>query len=292
MGDMDRAARLWEPPIVAGDRSCSQAAKRAETAEGLLRSCTLCERVCRVDRSRGETGACRCDGDSRIFFEGLLWGEEEFITPTYAVFFAGCNLGCEFCYAAEFNRRPQAQSPVDISAVAARVAQCDAPPVSFSFIGGEPTVHLHTALRLAAVLPASLPLVWNSNFYFTGEVAKLLAGVMDVFIADLHFGCDDCAYEIAGADRYLEVVGRNLLWAAEAGALMVRHLVLPDHLGCCTRPALEWLAGELPGVPLHLMTNFLPPEPRQTCGTGRYLAESESSAAQRLALDLGLRLIE
>ncbi len=181
---------------------------------------------------------------------------------------------------------------MDVDAVAARVTGSDPPPVSFSLIGGEPTVHLHTALGLASGLPVDLPLVWNSNFYFTEATAELLEGIMDVYLADLHFGCDDCAREVAGADRYLDVVGRNLKWAARAGSLVVRHLVLPGHHRCCTAPALQWLARELPGTPVHLMTNFLPPESRQSYGTGRYLTESESLEAQRLAFDLGLELVE
>lgn len=291
MARLDKAAVRVLRLRSAGRDSGLMTSKLA-AAEQMLCSCTFCERLCRVDRSRGETGACQCGSESHTYLEGLLWGEEQFITPTYALFFAGCDLECSFCYAADANALPQAQSPLDVHAIAARVTRSDSPPVSFSFIGGEPTVHLHTALRLASVLPADLPLVWNSNFYFTEAAAGLLESIMDVYIADLHFGCDDCAREIAGADRYLSIVGRNLKWAARAGSLVVRHLVLPGHLCCCTAPALQWLARELPGTPVHLMTNYLPPESRQSYGTGRYLTESESLEAQRLALDLGLELVE
>lgn len=291
MGRLSNAGGRVLRPTSSG-RDVGLLPGKIAAAEQMLCRCAFCERLCRVNRSRGETGACRCGSDSHTYLEGLLWGEEEFITPTYAVFFAGCNLRCDFCYAAEANGCPQSHSVLDPRAVAARVAQSDTSPVSFSFIGGEPTVHLHTALGLVSALPRDLPMVWNSNFYFTEAAAGLLESIMDVYIADLHFGCDDCAREIAGADRYLNVVGRNLKWAAVAGSLVVRHLVLPGHLRCCTAPALQWLARELPGAPVHLMTNFLPPESRQSYGTGRYLAESESLEAQRLALDLGLELVE
>ena len=104
-------------------------------AQRLLRSCRFCERDCRVDRLAGEVGACGCDADSHLFFEGLLYSEESFIVPTYALFFAGCGLRCAFCSVGESNRRPAAGEAVAMGEVAQRVASCDTRPASFSFIG-------------------------------------------------------------------------------------------------------------------------------------------------------------
>ncbi|MBN1459505.1 MAG: radical SAM protein, partial [Armatimonadetes bacterium] len=259
-----------------------------KAAEDRLRSCALCEHRCGIDRTQLVGGRCGCGADSRAYFEDLLWGEEEFITPTYAIFFAGCNLRCEFCYADDQNRDPAPYPRIDPEAIAARLHACDPAPASFSFIGGEPTVHLHAALRIAAVLPADLPLVWNSNFYFTSETAALLAGVIDVFIADLHFGNDDCARALSGAERYLEVVTRNIKWACGEGRLVLRHLVVPGHVECCTAPALRWIAAEVPGANVHLMTNYLPPESRLISGLSKALSESEIEQAEALANELGI----
>lgn len=276
------------PP--SGGRDPVALQQKCAAAERLLTCCRLCEFDCRVDRTRSELGRCGCDDKSYCYLESLLWGEEQFITPSYAIFFAGCNLRCGFCYADKINRRPQDYQPVDIAAIAARAGASEA--ASFSLIGGEPTVHLPSALRLAALLPHDLPIVWNSNFYFSAAGAALLAGVIDTYIADLHFGNDACAQRIAGAPRYLEVVGRNLKWAAGQGALVVRQLALPGHLECCTRPALEWLAAELPGTPLHLMTDYLPPEYCEDPMLRRSLSESEATRARELAQELGLTSVE
>jgi len=265
--------------------------ERIEAAEALLQSCLFCEHRCGVDRTLSERGHCGCPADSRVYLEDLLWGEEEFITPTYAVFFAGCNLRCEFCYAADANRHPTSHPLADPGEIAARVRACRPAPASFSFIGGEPTVHLHTALRIAAALPPDLALVWNSNFYFTPEAAALLAGVVDVFIADLHFGNDECARTLAGADRYLEVVTRNLRWACSQQALVLRHLVVPGHVECCTAPVLRWIAAELPDADVHLMTNYLPPESRLIPEINRPLGDAEVARAEALAKTLGIRSI-
>lgn len=94
---------------------------RIEAARTMLRSCVLCEHRCAVDRTRFADGRCGCGTDSRAYFEDLLWGEEEFITPTYAVFFAGCNLGCEFCYASDRSSHPTSNPRVDPDGIASRV---------------------------------------------------------------------------------------------------------------------------------------------------------------------------
>src|SRR5512146_3523314 len=90
-------------------------------AESLLCSCCLCERRCGVDRTRGEVGACGVGAASTAYLEDVLWGEEEFLTPSYALFFSGCNLRCAFCYAEAHNLAPAAGRPVEPAEVAARV---------------------------------------------------------------------------------------------------------------------------------------------------------------------------
>lgn len=286
---------LTRAPVPTSDcahRNASLIVEKAAHAEELLRSCALCERGCGIDRIAGERGACLQGAIARAYFEGMLWGEEACITPTYAIFFAGCNLRCAFCYATQENLNSQTTPAVEVDAVAERMLDCQPRPVSFSLIGGEPTVHLPTALRLVAALPEGMSAVWNSNFYFSETTASLLAGAMDVFIADLHFGNNDCAREIADVPRYLEVVHRNLRWARTAGALIVRHLVLPGHLDCCTEPALEYLAAEFPDLPVHLMTNYLPPESCPGETLKRPLQEHEAAQAMAMAQALGLRIIE
>ncbi len=258
----------------------------------MLSPCRLCERRCGSDRTRGEVGACGCGAESFAYLEDLLWGEEQFLTPSYAIFFSGCNFRCAFCYAAELNRCPRQGQTVEPESVAARLRALPEPPASFSFIGGEPTCHLPTALRVMAALPPELPVVWNSNCYFTPEAAELLAGAVNVYVADLHFGNDVCAAAVAGVPRYFQIVSRNLLWARAQGEVVVRLLVLPGHVDCCLVPSLAWLAAHLRDTPVHLMTNYLPPSTRLIPGLERHLNRAEADRALRLVATLGLRQVE
>jgi putative pyruvate formate lyase activating enzyme len=249
-------------------------------------------------------GACGVGLESTAYLEDLLWAEEQFITPSYALFFSGCNFRCAFCYAAEYNRRPGEGRRVEPEAVAARVEALPERPASFSLIGGEPTCHLPTALRVMAALPPDLPVVWNSNFLFTPEVAELLAGAAAVYVADLHFGNDVCADAVGGVSPYFEAVARNLRWAREQGEVVVRLLALPGHVECCLGASLTWLAAEMKETPVHLLTNYLPPSTRlikgaecqhsgcRDSGLDRYLTEAEVARARELVAASGLRQVE
>ena len=184
-------------------------------------------------------------------------GEEPSLVPCFTVFLTGCNFRCVHCSDGEQVERPGLGVPLDPSALAARVAATEGLR-SVEFVGGLPDVNLLAVARCAELLPPHLPVVLNTNAYFTLEALDSMSGWVDILVADLKHGPGDCAARIAGVDRYWGIVTRNLLAAAPRHRLLVRHLILPGHLQCCTRPALEWLAAHLPEVEVNLMTGYRP----------------------------------
>ena len=72
------------------------------------------------------------------------------------------------------------------------------------------------------------------------------------------FGNDDCAERIAGVERYVAMVTRNLKIAAAQGDLIVRHLLLPGHFDCCYRPIVAWMQRELPEAKFSVRDGYLP----------------------------------
>jgi putative pyruvate formate lyase activating enzyme len=78
------------------------------------------------------------------------------------------------------------------------------------------------------------------------DAMELLDGVIDVYLSDFKYGNDGCARRLSGVDRYFEVVGRNHRIAASRCEILLRHLVLPGHLECCTKPVLDWVASNIP----------------------------------------------
>lgn len=74
----------------------------------------------------------------------------------------------------------------------------------------------------------------------------------------------------------------------EGRRLIVRHLLMPGHFDCCTRPALTFLAA-LEGVEVSLLTQYIaPPQARGELAGG--LTVDEVVKAKELAAALGLRL--
>jgi putative pyruvate formate lyase activating enzyme len=164
---------------------------------------------------------------------------------------------------------------------------------TLQWIGGEPTIHAPAILDALACCGRRLPVVWKSDFYGTPETWELLDSVVDIYVADFKFGNDACAQRIAGVERYIEVVTRNLADAARRGKLYVRHLLLPGHGVCCLRPILAWLQQRLPHVPVSIRGGYLPrwraarhPE------LARPLARGDGQRALELAADYGLTVID
>ena len=159
-------------------------------------------------------------------------------------------------------------------------------------LGGEPTIHLPTALEIATAMPKTAKLVWKTNAHGSQQARDLLEGVFDGWLADYKFGNDDCARRLAKIPDYGRIVRENLLWAAEHSDLIVRHLLMPGHLDCCWRPVAEWLATELPGVKVSLRTGFWPAwHSARPTELRRTVSTNEGECAFQIAAELGLNLI-
>jgi len=197
---------------------------------------------------------------------------------------------CSFCLTGESSQNGAAGDPIDVDALADRIAARPRQVRSVTLLGGEPTIHLDAALEIAARVPRELPFVWKTNGYASPEGLALLDGVPDVVLADYKFGNDRCAEGLAGIPDYTEVLRNNLRWAARTSRLLVRHLLMPGHLDCCWRPVAEWLRRELADVPVSLMTGFLPVfRAARDPALGRTNRAEECRRAREILHSLGLR---
>ncbi|MHC4502344.1 MAG: radical SAM protein [Planctomycetota bacterium] len=264
-------------------------------AESRSADCRLCPRDCRVNRRRGELGWCGAGNHVEFFMEYVHFGEEGELAPSHTVFLSGCNLGCSFCHTAtEREKLPSERlTPDRLAGVIARGRSEGA--LNLNFLGGEPSVSLPALLRVLAAASDLPPVVWNTNMYFAAEVLPVLDCLADTYLADLKFGNNDCSLELAAAGDYWDVARARLKEAVDLAAdkVIVRHLVLPGHLDCCTRPALEWIAKELPDVRVSLRLDYLVvQQARKDTRLGRFLTREEANRARKMAGTLGIRLVE
>lgn len=263
-----------------------------ERARALAAGCRLCPRACGARRDRGEAGRCGVGSVPGIFMEYVHWGEDENIVPAQTLYLAGCSLSCVFCQSAdEMARLPVADlTPEVFSAILARGREAGARTVNI--LGGEPTVNLPGLLEVFARVGDFPGLVWNTNLYGSAEAFGLLDGVVDIYMADIKFGNAECGARLAGAADAAAVERQRAaeIFARSPDALIVRHLVMPEHYSCCTVPTLEWIARNLSGVRVSLKTVFMPPAGMPPGPERRFLTADEVARARALAESLGLRL--
>jgi putative pyruvate formate lyase activating enzyme len=246
-----------------------------------------------VNRLAGETGPCHAGPNARFFSAQVEVSDELELIPTFAIALSGCDLRCDFCITGASSWNPRAGEGLDPKAIAAQAeAALRNGANSIMILGGEPTIHLPAVLELVSHLPDTARLVWKTNAHGSAQTRELIDGLFHVYLADFKFGNDACAQRLAKVPNYLCVVRENLLWAAQDGELIVRHLLMPGHLDCCWRPIAEWLAAELPGTKINLRTGFWP-----AWKTARHadlmagISTRESDAAFQLARELELNLI-
>lgn len=276
-------------------------------SERMLSSCSLCERDCGADRARGEVGHCGVK-EARIASHFMHHGEERPLVPSYTIFFAGCNFECDFCQNCDISTDPQAGRVIEPQVMARRlenlsevgragfkvtlVREWNEQAKNVNWVGGEPTPNLGYVLQVLRETKANLPQIWNSNMYMSERAMKLLHGVIDLYLADFKYGNDQCAKRYSKVDDYFRIVARNHLLASKQADLLVRHLMLPGHLECCTYPVLEWLAKNTPDALVNIMDQYRPmhrahlhPELMSKVKT------EEFEAARARARQLGLNLM-
>ncbi len=301
----DLINRAWEEHGRAVARSrevtearqveCSLLDLKLALAADLMRSCGLCERGCLVDRTEGERGACGVaiameDGRwarGTMSSEFLHMGEEGELVPSHTIFMSGCNLDCVFCQNWSISQDPDEGRTVDIGTMVKIIEWGGGRNVNW--VGGDPIPHLPFILEVLRDVEVRIPMVWNSNMFLTERSMALLSGTIDLYLTDMKYGNDDCGKALSGVDRYWSTIRRNHILAGEDADLLIRHLVLPGHVDCCTGPIVEWIGENVPEARLNLMDQYRP-EHRAAMypHLDRRLTDEEWKRAVRLAEDRGL----
>lgn len=266
--------------------------ERLARAERHMRSCTLCEHRCGVDRTAGERGPCRAGCEARVFRHRVELGEELELIPSHLFYLSGCDLRCAFCIAEANAFNPLVGTELTADYFSAAVAWGRKQGArNIQWVGGEPTIHLPAILAAMSACRNLPPVIWKSDFYGTPAAFELLDGVVDVFVADFKFGNDVCAQRLAKVDRYVATVTRNLAATAHSN-LIVRHLLLPGHFDCCYRQIVEHIARELPGTKVSIRDGYLPRWQAQHYGElARPLGAGVAARAYELAALHGLNLV-
>jgi len=257
-------------------------------AEAAYRACDICPEDCRVDRFRSASGKCGLGAEARVYKEYLHFGEERRLVPSHTIYLTGCSFRCAFCSDWDAVTRPgELGVPATPEALARRIALRRAQGAkNVNFVGGVPDVNTLAILRTLALVPADTHVVWNTNLWSSPALIDHLRPIVGTWLADLKFGDDACALKLARVRDHWRVL-TDRLRRVPRERLLVRHLLMPGHLACCTLPVLRWLADTLPDVPVNLMTGYHPFRMARTGGpssrAGRLPMASTLPAVERAA---------
>ncbi|MDY6795579.1 MAG: radical SAM protein [Actinomycetota bacterium] len=253
----------WEEGTVPGTPvQPSLLQLKSSLAGHMLRRCRMCERRCGVNRLEGERGYCQVGGVSRVASDFLHFGEESELVPSHTIFFAGCTFHCVYCQNWDIAMDARCGRTADPATIAGSLRSGrQQGSRNANFVGGNPDPNLPIILEGIVNLGEEgkyLAMVWNSNMYTSEESMALLEGVMDIYLGDFRYGNDECAYTYSDVRDYFRVVSRNFLVAHRQGEIMLRQLLLPGHVQCCTQRIMEWVSENLPCIYFNLMFQYRP----------------------------------
>lgn len=235
--------------------------KSLERATAWMKKCTLCPRMCRVNRTADEKGFCGTGRLAVVASFGPHFGEERPLVGrggSGTIFFSHCNLSCVFCQNYEISRgevgaRVAAEELAEIM-MRLQAAGCH----NINFVTPSHVIQpILEALPAAVERGLHIPLVYNCGGYERVSALKLLEGIVDVYMPDFKFWDAGAAGELCNAPDYPErargairemhrQVG-DLVFDRDGVAkrgLLVRHLVMPNGLAG-TREVANFLAREI-----------------------------------------------
>ncbi len=218
----------------------------------MFKNCTLCPRMCGVDRTKGKVGYCRANDKLILARAGLHMWEEPCISGSSGsgtVFFSGCQLGCVYC---------QNKKIADMS-VGGKVSLSRLIDIYFELEDkGANNINLVTAshylpyviksIEMAKSRGIKIPFVYNTGGYERVESLKMLDGLIDIYLPDFKYMSPSISKRYSNASDYSKVCrdaigemyrqrGANkfklnsLNESVMTSGVIVRHLVLPGLLG-------------------------------------------------------------
>ncbi|MEM4481436.1 MAG: radical SAM protein [Desulfurococcaceae archaeon] len=268
---------------------------KAVIARRLMSPCRLCERKCGALRGEGKIGMCMVDKDAIVHSYFHHVGEEAPLVPSGTIFYGGCNFKCAFCQNYDISqvkaREGERLSPRDLASIQVYLRRRGARNINH--VGGEPTPHIPFILESMKYLDVNTPQLWNSNMYMSEESMRLLEDIIDIWLPDLKYGNNACAWRLSKVRGYWEIVTRNIRRAHECGDIIIRHLVLPNHIECCTKPVLDWIAANAPRALLNIMEQYRPEHivaryPHMYSDIARRPTREEMMRAYQIADELGI----
>ena len=126
-----------------------------------------------------------------------------------------------------------------------------------------------------------------------GGLTESRARIRALELAEIKNGLDILEVAVGTGLAFFEIVKRNHELAFKDAELVIRHLVLPNHFKCCTKPIFEFIAKNFKEkAVVNVMQQYHPEfKADQYPDINRRLTAEEYEKAVKLAQDLNLNYI-
>ncbi len=283
--------------------------KKVEALYKRLECCDLCPNNCRVNRLKGEKGFCKITDRPVVASYGPHFGEERPLVGkngSGAIFFTYCNMACVYCQNWEISHLGEgdvleiedlARTMIILQMWGCHNINLVTPTHQVPFIV--------KAIKRAAEMGLTLPIVYNCGGYESLETLKLLEGIVDIYMPDIKYMDDEVGLRLSKVKNYSKVVRIAVkemhrqvgdLIVEEGIAkrgLIIRHLVLPGDLSQ-TEEVIKFVAEEISqNTYFNLMDQYRP------CGDAwkyppldRKITKEEWERALELAYKYGIKRLD
>ncbi len=271
---------------------------------GKYEKCTLCQRMCAVNRKNGESGYCGMPNDVYVARIGLHMWEEPIISGARGsgtVFFSGCSLRCVFCQNNEISRSVAGRKMTDGQIADAMLDLQRQGAENVNFV--TPTHYAPTVIESVAIARSKgleIPIVYNTSSYDTPDTIRSLESSVDVFLPDFKYYLSKTASDYSKASDYVmtakaaiaEMVKIRPQPIVENGLIksgvIVRILLLPSHVAQA-KLTLEYLYKSYgDSIYLSLMSQYTP-MPNMKAPLDRRVSKREYSDLVSYAEKLGVK---
>ncbi len=240
-----------------------------------LEKCDICPRDCNVNRKQGKKGWCQCDDSIQIALASIHKFEEPCISGNKGsgtIFFSHCNLNCIYCQNYEISQQGKGRK-ITIEELAKLFLKQQSKGVhNINLV--TPTMYAYQikeALKIAKANGLHIPVIYNTNGYEKVETLKELEGYIDVYLPDLKYAGDELSKKYSKVDHYFEAATKAIQeMHRQVGTpifdengiiqkgLMIRHLILPNHLQN-TKRILKWVKENMEeGTYISVMAQYFP----------------------------------
>ena len=271
----------------------------------IYKSCTLCPRTCRVDRTKGKLGYCRLPADIIMDCALAHHGEEPPLSGTGGagtIFLSSCNLGCIYCQNYQISHSAQGRHLTVLELAKVMLDLQKKGCHNVELVTPTPQAPLvMESLCMARMQGLTVPFVYNCGGYENPDVIRLFDGMVDIYLPDFKYGLEEDAVNFSAAPGYprfaldslIEMVkqvgdGLELKDDVAQKGIIIRHLVLPGQIEN-SKAVLRLIKKEIStSVFLSLMSQYTPiAKVRNHPILGRRITKHEYEQVTDYALKLG-----